>query len=208
MKKKMKKPSDNDLRREIQFRALGEDEKPEELKDKMIVEGKAITYDEKTKLFTMDGEDYFEIIERGALKEADLSDVFLKYNHSDNFMVLARTRNKTLTIEEREDGVYIRAILANTSEGRDLYELIKRGDIDKMSFAFTEKDGVFDEKTRTWTVRNITKLYDVAAVTVPAYENTNIYAVRMSELENRKSELENLIKRKKRLLIKLQIGGK
>ncbi len=204
----MKKPSDNDLRREIQFRALGEDEKPEGLKDEMIVEGKAITYDEKTKLFSMDGEDYFEIIERGALKETDVSDVFLKYNHSDNFMVLARTRNKTLSIEEREDGVYIRATLANTSEGKDLYELIKRGDIDKMSFAFTEKDGLFNEETKTWTVRNITKLYDVAAVTVPAYENTNIYAVRMNELENRKSELENLIKRKKRLSIKTQIGGK
>ncbi len=204
----MKKPSDNDLRREIQFRALGEGEKPEELKDEMIVEGKAITYDEKTRLFSMDGDDYFEIIERGALKETDVSDVFLKYNHSDNFMVLARTRNKTLSIEEREDGVYIRATLANTSEGKDLYELIKRGDIDKMSFAFTEKDGLFDEETRTWTVRNITKLYDVAAVTVPAYENTNIYAVRMNELENRKSELENLIKRKKRLSIKTQIGGK
>ncbi len=204
----MKKPSDNDLRREIQFRALGEDEKPEELKDEMIVEGKAITYDEKTRLFSMNGNDYFEIIERGALKETDVSDVFLKYNHSDNFMVLARTRNKTLSIEEREDGVYIRATLANTSEGKDLYELIKRGDVDKMSFAFTEKDGLFDEETRTWTVRNITKLYDVAAVTVPAYENTNIYAVRMSELENRKSELENLLKRKKRLSIKTQIGGK
>lgn len=204
----MKKPSDNDLRREIQFRALGEDEKPEDLKDEMIVEGKAITYDEKTKLFSMDGDDYFEIIERGALKETDVSDVFLKYNHSDNFMVLARTRNKTLSIEDREDGVYIRATLANTSEGKDLYELIKRGDVDKMSFAFTEKDGVFDEETKTWTVRNITKLYDVAAVTVPAYENTNIYAVRMSELENRKSELENLIMRKKRLSIKIQIGGK
>lgn len=204
----MKKPSDNDLRREIQFRALGEDEKPEELKDEMIVEGKAITYDEKTKLFSMDGDDYFEIIERGALKETDVSDVFLKYNHSDNFMVLARTRNKTLSIEDREDGVYIRATLANTSEGKDLYELIKRGDVDKMSFAFTEKDGLFDEETKTWTVKNITKLYDVAAVTVPAYENTNIYAVRMSELENRKSELENLIMRKKRLSIKIQLGGK
>ena len=204
----MKKPSDNDLRREIQFRALGEYEKPEELKDKMIVEGKAITYDEKTRLFSMDGNDYFEIIERGALKETDVSDVFLKYNHSDNFMVLARTRNKTLSIEDREDGVYIRATLANTSEGKDLYELIKRGDVDKMSFAFTEKDGLFDEETKTWTVRNITKLYDVAAVTVPAYENTNIYAVRMIELENRKSELENLIMRKKRLSIKIQIGGK
>lgn len=204
----MKKPSDNDLRREIQFRALGEDEKPEELKDEMIVEGKAITYDDKTRLFSMDGDDYFEIIERGALKETDVSDVFLKYNHSDNFMVLARTRNKTLSIEDREDGVYIRASLANTSEGKDLYELIKRGDIDKMSFAFTEKDGLFNEETKTWTVRNITKLYDVAAVTVPAYENTNIYAVRMNELENRKSELENLIMRKKRLSIKTKIGGK
>lgn len=204
----MKKPSDNDLRREIQFRALNEDEKPEELKDEMIVEGKAITYDEKTKLFSMDGDAYFEIIERGALKDADISDVFLKYNHSDNFMVLARTRNKTLEIVEKDDGVYIRASLANTSEGKDLYELIKRGDIDKMSFAFTEKDGVFDEETKTWTVKNITKLYDVAAVTVPAYENTNIYAVRMNELENRKSELENLIMRKKRLSIKTQIGGK
>lgn len=204
----MKKPSDNDLRREIQFRALGKDEKPEELKDEMIVEGKAITYDDKTKLFSMDGNDYFEIIERGALKETDVSDVFLKYNHSDNFMVLARTRNKTLSIEDREDGVYIRASLANTSEGKDLYELIKRGDVDKMSFAFTEKDGLFDEETRTWTVKNITKLYDVAAVTVPAYENTNIYAVRMNELENRKSELENLIMRKKRLSIKLKLGGK
>lgn len=204
----MKKPSDNDLRREIQFRALGEDEKPEELKDEMIVEGKAITYDDKTRLFSMDGKDYFEIIERGALKDTDVSDVFLKYNHSDNFMVLARTRNKTLSIEDREDGVYIRASLANTSEGKDLYELIKRGDIDKMSFAFTEKDGLFNEETKTWTVRNITKLYDVAAVTVPAYENTNIYAVRMNELENRKSELENLIMRKKRLSIKTQIGGK
>lgn len=204
----MKKPSDNDLRREIQFRALGEEEKPEELKDEMIVEGKAITYDDKTRLFSMDGDDYFEIIEQGALKDTDVSDVFLKYNHSDNFMVLARTRNKTLSIEDREDGVYIRASLANTSEGKDLYELIKRGDVDKMSFAFTEKDGVFDEETRTWTVKNITKLYDVAAVTVPAYENTNIYAVRMSELENRKSELENLIMRKKRLSIKTQIGGK
>lgn len=204
----MKKPSDNDLRREIQFRALNEDEKPEELKDEMIVEGKAITYDDKTRLFSMGGDDYFEIIERGALKETDVSDVFLKYNHSDNFMVLARTRNKTLSIEDREDGVYIRASLANTSEGKDLYELIKRGDIDKMSFAFTEKDGLFNEETKTWTVRNITKLYDVAAVTVPAYENTNIYAVRMNELENRKSELENLIMRKKRLSIKLQIGGK
>lgn len=204
----MKKPSNNDLRREIQFRALGEDEKSEELKDEMIVEGKAITYDDPTRLFSMYGDDYFEVIERGALKDTDVSDVFLKYNHSDNFMVLARTRNKTLSIEDREDGVYIRASLANTSEGKDLYELIKRGDIDKMSFAFTEKDGLFNEETKTWTVRNITKLYDVAAVTVPAYENTNIYAVRMNELENRKSELENLIMRKKRLSIKTQLGGK
>lgn len=189
----------NDLRREIKFRALDNTELPEEQKDEMIVEGRAIVYDVATVLFSFDGVDYKEIIEKGALDNADISDVFFKYNHSDNFMVLARTRNNTLTIEDREDGVYIRASLANTSEGRDLYELIKRGDIDKMSFAFTDTDGSFDETTNTWTVRNITKLYDVAAVTVPAYEDTDIYVVRKKQLENRFSKLENLELHRKKL---------
>lgn len=153
---------------------------------KLIVEGKAITYDDETVLFR-DGEiEYKEIIKRGAFEGADLKDAFFKYNHDDNVMVMARYKNKTLEFEEREDGVYIRAELANTTAGHDLYELIKRGDIDKMSFAFTIKEESYDRETRTWTVAKIDKIYDVAAVPVPAYENTAIYARRFSDVETLK----------------------
>lgn len=193
-----------DLRQEFQVRAaLDELEN-----DKMIVEGKAITYNDKTRLFTFDGQDYFEVIERGALEGADISDVFLKYNHSDNVMVLARTRNKTLELEDREDGLYIRAELADTTAGRDLYELIKRGDIDKMSFAFTENGYSYDEEERTWFVRSIKKLYDVAAVDIPAYENTTIYARRKDDLEKHLADLEKLEATKKRVLLLNNLGGK
>lgn len=193
-----------DLRQEFQVRAaLDELEN-----DKMIVEGKAITYNDKTRLFTFDGQDYFEVIERGALEGADISDVFLKYNHSDNVMVLARTRNKTLELEDREDGLYIRAELADTTAGRDLYELIKRGDIDKMSFAFTENGYSYDEEERTWFVRSIKKLYDVAAVDIPAYENTTIYARRKDDLEKHLADLEKLEATKKRVLLLNSLGGK
>ncbi|MDY0386962.1 MAG: HK97 family phage prohead protease [Methanolobus sp.] len=193
-----------DLRREIKFRALP----LEETNDQMILEGKAIVYGEKTKLFSFDNQDYFEVIEQGALKNADLSDVFLKYNHADNIMVMARTRNNTLFIEEREDGVYIKAFPANTTAGKDLYELVKRGDIDKMSFAFTEEEEHFDEETRTWTVKNIKKMYDVAAVTVPAYSNTELYARRKCDLEKRISDLEKLQAQRKRISILNSLGGK
>lgn len=186
-----------DLRRIVEFRALpisGEN-------DEMIIEGKAIVYGEKTRLFSLGDTDYFEVIESGALTNADVSDVFLKYNHADNIMVMARTRNGSLRIEEREDGVYIVAQVANTSAGRDLYELVRRGDIDKMSFAFTERSEHFDSLENTWYVRDIEKLYDVSAVTVPAYSSTDLYARRLDELENHKTRLENLKRVKTRIKV-------
>lgn len=192
----------DDLRHPIEFRALGSDELGEDEKDEMVIEGKAIAYNQKIKLFSFDGVDYYEVIEKGALDNADLTDVFLRYNHKDDFMVLARTRNQTLEIDERDDGVYIRAILANTSGGRDLYELVKRGDVNKMSFAFTENEEFFDEDQRTWTVKDIEKLYDVSAVDIPAYSDTSLYARRYNEVETRCAELENLKLQRKRVEIK------
>lgn len=197
MKNQNKPPlQHNDLRHEIEIRAL---EKAED--GEMILEGKAIVYGDKTKLFTMDKTDYFEIIEKGCLVGADMSDVFLKYNHSDTVMVLARTKNGTLSITDMDDAAHVRARLANTSAGKDLYELVKRGDIDKMSFAFTEAETNFDELTHTWTVRKIKKLYDVAAVAVPAYPNTELYARRKDELESRLTEVETLKVQRKRIEI-------
>jgi HK97 family phage prohead protease len=135
--------------------------------------------------------EYKEIIEDSAFENTDFNDAFLKYNHSDDIMAMARYKNGTLEIDVRSDGVYIKAELADTTAGRDLYTLVKRGDIDKMSFAFTIEEESFNESESTWTVHKIDKLYDVAAVTVPAYENTDLYARRFDEVEaHRRQEAE------------------
>jgi HK97 family phage prohead protease len=175
----------DDYRHLMQVRALDQED------DKMIIEGKAVTFDEATVLFKMDGVEYKEVIARGSFDETDMDYAFLKYNHTDSIMAMARTKNGTLQIDVRDDGVYIRAELANTTAGRDLYELVKRGDIDKMSFAFTIKEESYDKEERTWTVHKVDRLYDVAAVTVPAYENTQLFARRFGEVEaTRKAEVE------------------
>lgn len=177
----------NDYRHLMQVRAVDLD--PED--HKMIIEGKAVTFDDPTVLFEIEGNEYKEIIARGSFDETDTSYAFLKYNHSDAIMAMARTKNGTLQIEVRDDGVYVRAELADTSAGRDLYTLVKRGDIDKMSFAFTIREESYDSKERTWTVQKVGRLYDVAAVTVPAYENTELFARRFGEVEaSRKAEVE------------------
>lgn len=167
-----------------------ETEKP----DAMIIEGKAITFNEETFLFRdkWAEKDIYEKIDSGALEGADIKDVFLKYNHSDEVMVMARTKNKTLTLTVKEDGVWIRAELAPTTAGRDLYELVKRGDIDKMSFAFSiEHERVDETEDKViYTVMRIKKLYDVAAVAMPAYDNTLLYARRLSDVETRQAEVE------------------
>lgn len=193
----------NDYRRVMQVRAFQEDSEQE---GKMILEGKAVTFEEPTVLFKYDGVEYKEIIARGAFDETDISKAFLKYNHSDNIMAMARTKNNTLQIDVRDDGVYIKAELANTTAGRDLYELVKRGDIDKMSFAFTIREESYDKEEHTWTVRKIDTLYDVAAVTVPAYENTDLFARRYDDVEaKRRQEVEASELERRRMIAKVRL---
>ncbi len=172
----------------------------------MIIEGKAVCFEDPTVLWKDGDTEYKEIIARDAFSDCDMSDCFLKYNHNDTVMAMARTKNKTLQIDIREDGVYITANLANTTAGRDLYELVKRGDIDKMSFAFTIREESYDRDAHTWTVRKIDKLYDVAAVTVPAYENTSLYARRHDDVEAlRVKEVESLQRALEQRKIKLKL---
>jgi HK97 family phage prohead protease len=169
--------------RAIELRALDPDPDSSE----MIVEGRAVVYNSPTLMWEYDGVKYYEVIQRGALDGADLSDVPFKYNHSDNVMIMARTRNKTLELIQDEQGLLIRARLANTTAGRDLYELIKRGDIDKMSFAFTTREEAYDKETRTRKIIRLKKIWDVAAVDIPAYDDTTISARSWAEAQ---SEIE------------------
>lgn len=168
----------------MEIRAVQDPEQSE-----MVVEGYAIRFDEPA-TFNILGTEFKEIIDKRALDKADMTDVPFKYNHSDNVMIMARTRNKTLVLKRDDQGLFIRATLADTSAGRDLYTLIKRGDIDKMSFAFTvdyENDGdEYDRKTKTRTIKRIKKIWDVAAVDTPAYDTTSISARSFFELEREK----------------------
>ena len=166
----------------------------------MIIEGKAIVFEQETVLFKYNGVEYKEVIKKGALDNVDSSQCFLKFNHDDN-QVVARTKNGTLELDIRDDGVYVRAKLANTTAGRDLHELVRTGIVDKMSFAFNQTEESYNEETRTWTIHKIGKLWDVAAVAHPAYEDTDLHARRLEEVEaKRVQEVEALELRKKKEL--------
>lgn len=174
--------------------------------NQMRIEGRAVVFDHATRLFSLGGSDYFEVIESGALDEADLSDVVFRYNHNDSMFIMARTRGGSLQLGT--DGM-VRATFFNTSQARDLYELIKAGAIDKMSWAFTIREESFDKETRTWHVRKVDKVFDVAAVDHPAYDATSISARAVLELESeriaaleRAAALESAAKRRMHLLLK------
>ena len=164
--------------------------------NEMVVEGPTV-------LFEIDGVRYHEVIVRGALEGADLKDVPFKYNHSNSVMVMARTRNKTLELIPDEQGLLVRAKLANTTAGRDLYELIRRGDVDKMSFAFTVEKDEYDRDTKTRRILRFKRIWDVSAVDTPAYQDTYISARSyfMAQAEAERQAAEAAKKRRQRLII-------
>ena len=177
--------------------------------NQMIVEGRAVVFNQPTVLFKMDGNEYHEVIEPEALDEADMRDVVFRYNHNDNLFVMARTRGGSLELTKDADGLLMRAKLFDIQQARDLYTLIKAGAIDKMSFAFTIREESFDKETRTWHVRKIDKVLDVAAVDQPAYDATSISARKVLELESermaaleRAVDLERQRERRRTLLLK------
>lgn len=142
--------------------------------EEMIVEGQAVTFESPTVLFKCGETEYKEVIDRNAFNEADVTDVIFNYNHGGK--VVARTRNKTLELSIDANGLNIRARLDGTEEGRKLYEEIKGGYIDRMSFCFTVQEESYDKEQHQWRVLKVEKLFDVSAVDFPAYDTTNISA--------------------------------
>jgi HK97 family phage prohead protease len=138
------------------------------------VRGTAIVFNSPTVLWECDGVEYKEIIDRHAFDECDMSDVIFNYNHGGK--VVARLRNKTLALNIDERGVNIEADLGGTTAGRELYEEIDGGYVDKMSFSFTVREAKYDSVTHTRTITKVKKLYDVSAVDIPAYNDTSISA--------------------------------
>lgn len=167
---------------EFEIRAAQSENEAEEL----YVEGYAATFNEPTVLYEYDGIQYKEQIDDKAFNDADMTDVIFNYNHAGK--VMARTRNKTLELKVDSKGLFIRARLDGTEEGRKLYEEIKGGYIDRMSFAFTVQESSYDSENKIRTIRKVKKLYDVSAVDIPAYDTTSINARSFFELEREKEQ--------------------
>lgn len=179
---------------------------------KLIIEGYAVVFNSPA----VHG--YTEIISDKALDNCDMTDVVLRYNHNDSFIVLARTRNHSLKLEKDSTGLKIRGELQkDITDHVNVYNAIKSQLIDKQSFAFTVRAYEYDYDTDTRTITDIDKLYDVSVVDQPFYDSTDITTSRNElgsdfmekrkelrkqheEQEKRKLELEEA---KKELLEKL-----
>lgn len=166
----------------------------------MIVEGYAAVFETETDLGWCK-----EVISRDAFNNCNMSDCVLKYNHNDNCLILARTRNKSLELTVDNHGLKIRATLIDTTQNRDIYKMIKAGLLDKMSFAFCVRKQEWDYENDVRRITEISQLFDVSVVDVPAYETTEIYARSKEEYnkEKEKYKEEKLEKEKLKLLLSL-----
>jgi len=139
------------------------------------VVGYAAVFNDPAVLFKDgDGNEYKEVFVPGCFDEANMNDIVFRYNHHDSFTILARTANGSLRTNVDETGLHIEAVIADTTQGNDVFTLIKRNDIAKMSLAFTVKEDRYDVETRTRYITKIDKVFDVSAVDVPAYPNTSL----------------------------------
>lgn len=179
--------------------------------ESMIVEGYATTFSQPYLLY--DGR-YYKIIEEiapTAFSECDMSDVIMQYDHTGR--VFARTRNGTLTLTVDAIGLKVTADLSGTDIGRQLYQEIKGGYTDKMSFGFvvTEDQRVSTEDYETGvetvirTITKIKKLYDVSAVSIPANDMTSISARRFADGVIDEIKAERLERAKKKLKLMLEV---
>ncbi len=167
--------------------------------NKAVVEGYAAVFDTPTVLYSVEGVDYKEEIASTAFASTEMQDVVMNYNHGGK--PVARTKNGTLTLSVDSRGLKVTADLSGTEEGRRLYEEIKGGYIDKMSFAFVVSEDAYNSDTHTRRIIGIKRLFDVAAVDRPAYDATDISARSYfsAEAEKAKAEAE------KRAALKLKI---
>lgn len=166
--------------------------------------GTPIVYNSRTDLGYYD-----EIIAAGALDDADLRDVRFLVNHNTDMIPLARSRNNnersTMQLKVTDDGMEIRVDLdtENNVEAKSLYSAVERGDLDGMSFMFTVDADAWDDpegEHPTRTIEKLGKIFEVSAVTFPAYQATSISARGLDEaLEGARLSLDSAKAERKRI---------
>lgn len=186
---------------DLQFRAEETEDKKMEIKGYAVVFNSPETYG------------YTEVIDKHALDETDMSDVVLRYNHNDSFIVLARTRNGSLKLNTDETGLMMNANLQDDiTDHKNIFNAIKSELIDKQSFAFSVDEDSYDYDTDTRTILKIGKLFDVSVVDQPFYNATDVSVARnqndefMEKRKQLRKEHEDKLKleeKKKELMEKL-----
>ncbi|MBR3236983.1 MAG: HK97 family phage prohead protease [Oscillospiraceae bacterium] len=160
-----------------------------------ILTGRPIVYDSVTDLGYFD-----EVIARGALDRTDLRDVRFLVNHDLSKIPLARSRNNNenstmqLTVDESGLSIRVNLDIQNNAEARSLYSAVERGDISGMSFMFAVEDEEWtglETEHPTRTIKAISNVIEVSAVTFPAYADTEISVRNKQALENAKAALDN-----------------
>ena len=154
-----------------------------------------------------------EMVSRDAFADTDSRDTILQFDHEGK--VYARVSNDTLKLSVDDHGLFVRAYLGGTEIGRNLYEEIKGGYINKMSFGFTVEEDEMKPEGDGYlrTIKSIGKLFDVSAVSIPANDYTEISARNhidgaIDEIEAERLRLEEerraLAEQKENLLKKLK----
>lgn len=138
--------------------------------DKRTLVGYAVVWDSDTTI----GDYFVERIAKGAFTRALGGDVLALVNH-DWGRVIGRTKSKTLRLQEDDRGLKVEIDVPNTTDGNDLWELVERGDVSGMSFAFRATKQEWDD-TGELPSRTIleAELYEVTATPIPAYEDTTL----------------------------------
>ena len=198
----------------MEVRTAETEEAPEERK---VVKGYASTFNEPYTLFENDDWRFNEVVDARAFDNTDMSDVIMQYDHEGR--VFARMSNDTLKVTPDERGLLIEADLGGTELGRQLFEEIRGGYTNKMSFGFTvDGEDYLDTKDadgKALTVRTITsvrKLYDVSAVSLPANDATSISVRNLTDgeierIQAERLEAEKLELRRKKLMLEIDLNG-
>lgn len=154
----------------------------------MTVRGYATTFNSPYTLYEDKDMILQEVIDRDALKDTDMSDIIMQYDHEGR--VFARTSNNTLTVMPDDHGLAVEADLGGTDLGRGLFQEIKGGYTNKMSWGFSvnkDKDEWRSETApdgrslETRVIKSVRKLYDVSAVSLPANDATEISARNLAD---------------------------
>lgn len=181
------------------------------------ITGQPIVFNAKTDLGWYD-----EIIDTEALANTDLRDVRFLINHNTDMIPLARSRNNnensTMQMSVDESGMTIRVDLdiENNTDARSLYSAVERGDISGMSYMYTVDQDAWEDlesEHPTRHIRSIGKVFEVSAVTFPAYEATSIQVRGLSDalesaktsLESAKAELREIERKKQKIRILTEV---